>query len=50
MPRFVKEGLQPIETAVPREAAELRSQGWKEQAAKTAAVREADSESTKTAK
>lgn len=42
MPRFVKEGLHPIETSVPREAAELRSQGWKEHAAKTAAVKEAD--------
>jgi len=41
MPRFVKDGL-TIETAVPREAAALRAQGFTEQKAKTAAVKEAD--------
>lgn len=41
MPRFVKDGL-TIETAVPRESADLRAQGFKEQKARTAAVREAD--------
>lgn len=42
MPRFTKDGL-TIETAIPREAAELRRDGFKEQKAKTAAVREAES-------
>ena len=41
MPRFTKDGL-TIETAVPREAAELRAQGFTEQKARTAAVREAE--------
>ena len=49
MPRFVKDGL-TIETAVPREAAELRRDGFTEQKAKTAAVKEADAEATKTSK
>lgn len=48
MPRFTnKEGL-TIETAVPREAAQLRAEGFTEQKAKTAAVREADADQTKT--
>ncbi|MFP3579981.1 hypothetical protein SB659_10410 [Arthrobacter sp. SIMBA_036] len=41
MPRFIKDGL-TVETSVPREAAELRAQGFTEQKAKTAAVKEAD--------
>ena len=47
MPRFIKEsgdGRPPlvIETAVPREAAELRRDGFIEQKARTAEVKEAD--------
>ena len=52
MPRFTKDGL-TIETAVPREAAELRAQGFAEQKARTAAVREAEApkaEAPKTSK
>lgn len=45
MPRFIKDGL-TVETAIPREAAELRSQGFTEQKAKTAAVKEADAAQT----
>lgn len=41
MPRFTKDGL-TIETAVPREASELRAQGFTEQKARTAAVRQAE--------
>lgn len=41
MPRFTKDGL-TIETAVASEAAELRRDGFTEQKAKTAAVKEAD--------
>ncbi|UUG69975.1 hypothetical protein SEA_ZUCKER_15 [Arthrobacter phage Zucker] len=52
MPRFTKavEG-QPdvvIETSLPREAAELRAQGFAEQTARTKAVKEADAEQAKT--
>lgn len=47
MPRFVsKDGKHTIETAVPREAAALRSQGYTEQKARTTAVREADTSKT----
>lgn len=46
MPRFIKDGLAPIETAVPTEAAELRRDGWTEQKAKTAPVRQADAAKT----
>ena len=43
MPRFVsKDGNHVVETAVATEAAELRSQGYVEQKARTAAVKEAD--------
>lgn len=45
MPRFEKDGL-VIETAVPTEAAELRRDGFTEQKAKTAAVKEADASKT----
>lgn len=41
MPRFTKDGL-TIETAVAAEAAELRRDGFTEEKAKTAAVKEAD--------
>ncbi|AYN58639.1 hypothetical protein PBI_RYAN_17 [Arthrobacter phage Ryan] len=41
MPRFIKDDL-IIETAVPSEAAELRRDGFREEKAKTAAVKEAD--------
>lgn len=43
MPRFTKDGL-TIETAVPSEAAELRRDGFKEQKARTKAVKEAESD------
>jgi len=43
MPRFIsKDGQTAVETSVPLEAAELRSRGFTEQKAKTAAVKEAD--------
>lgn len=45
MPRFTKDGL-TIETAIPTEAAELRRDGFTEQKAKTAAVKEADASKT----
>jgi hypothetical protein len=41
MPRFTKDGL-TVETAVATEAAELRRDGFKEERAKTAPVRDAD--------
>ena len=41
MPRFTKDGL-TIETAVASEATELRAQGFTEQKARTAAVRDAE--------
>ena len=50
MPRFTsKDGKTTVETAVPREAAELRAQGFTEQKAKTAAVRDADAEAAQPA-
>lgn len=52
MPRFTKDGLS-IETAIPREAAELRAQGFTEQKARTAEVKQADAvkaEAPKTSK
>lgn len=52
MPRFVKEsgGREVvIETSLPREAAQLRAEGFKEQAARTKVVRAADAEAAKTA-
>ena len=45
MPRFTKDAL-TIETAVASEAAELRRDGFTEQKAKTAAVKEADAAHT----
>ena len=45
MPRFVKDDL-TIETAIPREAAELRAQGFTEQKARTAEVKKADAAKT----
>jgi hypothetical protein len=45
MPRFEKDGI-TVETSIPREAARLRSEGFKEQAARTKAVREADADKT----
>jgi hypothetical protein len=45
MPRFTKESdgrTIAIETSVPREAAQLRAEGFTEQKARTAVVREAD--------
>lgn len=45
MPRFTKDGL-TIETAVPTEAAELRRDGFKEEKAKTAEVKQADAAKT----
>lgn len=47
MPRFVsKDGKHTVETAVPRERVDLLAQGYTEQKAKTAAVREADAAKT----
>ncbi|WP_324644153.1 hypothetical protein [Pseudarthrobacter sp. LT1] len=43
MPRFISpDGNLTIETAVPTEAAELRRDGFTEQKARTAEVKEAD--------
>lgn len=45
MPRFTKESdgrTITVETAVPREAAQLRAEGFTEQKARTSVVREAD--------
>lgn len=54
MPRFTKttdDGRKvTVETAIPREAAELRSQGFTEQKARTVAVREADAAKTEAPK
>jgi hypothetical protein len=48
VPRFVsKDGEHVIETAIPREAAELRRDGWTEQKARTKAVKQADTEAAK---
>lgn len=45
MPRFISpDGKLTLETAVPSEAVSLRQQGFKEQKARTTAVREADAE------
>lgn len=43
MPRFTKDEI-TIETASPREAVRLRSQGFKEAKARTAEVRKADAQ------
>lgn len=45
MPRFTKDDL-IIETAIPREATELRAQGFTEQKARTAEVKQADAAKT----
>lgn len=50
MPRFTNTDGLTIETAVPREAAELRAQGFTEQAARTKAVKEADASTPNTSK
>ena len=47
MPRFVK-GDVVVETYIPREAAQLRAQGFTEQKARTAEVKKADAEQAKT--
>jgi hypothetical protein len=47
MPRFIGPGGLTIETAIPREAAELRAQGFTEQKARTAEVKKADAEQSK---
>lgn len=49
MPRFEKDGLPAVETSSPREAVRLRSLGFKETAARTKAVREADAHADKAA-
>jgi hypothetical protein len=48
MPRFVKDDI-TIETALPREAAQLRAEGFTEQKARTAEVKKADAEHAKPA-
>jgi len=47
VPRFIKDST-VIETSLPREAAQLRAEGFKEEKARTAAVKKADAEQTKT--
>ena len=45
MPRFIKESdgrTITVETSIPRESAQLRAEGFTEQKARTAPVREAD--------
>lgn len=49
MPRYEKDGFDPIETSLPREGVQLRAEGWREYKARTAAVREADAERTEEA-
>lgn len=51
MPRFTHDSNPDlvIETAVPSEIVSLRSQGFVEHAAKTAAVKQADAENAKAA-
>ena len=47
MPRFIsQDGKHTVETAVATEAAELRRDGYTEQKARTAPVREADAAKT----
>jgi len=46
MPRFTKDDV-TIETASPREAVRLRSQGFKETKARTVEVRKADAQADK---
>lgn len=47
MPRFVsKDGAHAVETSHPAERVSLLSQGYREQKAKTAAVRQADNAKT----
>ena len=49
MPRFVsKDGAHAIETSHPAERVQLLAQGYREQKAKTAAVRQADAGKTDT--
>ena len=49
MPRYTSpDGQHTIETAIPREANQLRAEGWTEHAARTKAVREADAENKTT--
>lgn len=43
MPRFTRDGL-TVETSIPREAARLRSEGFKETKARTAEVKKADAQ------
>ena len=43
MPRFEKDGI-TVETSIPREAARLRSEGFKETRARTAEVKKADAQ------
>lgn len=43
MPRFEKDGI-TVETSIPREAARLRAEGFKETKARTAEVKKADSQ------
>ena len=49
MPRYEKDGFDPIETSLPSEGVQLRAEGWREYKARTAAVREADAERTEEA-
>lgn len=46
MPRFTKDGL-TIETAIASEAAELRRDGFKEEKARTVAVKSAEADAAK---
>lgn len=48
MPRFEKDGV-AVETSLPREAAQLRAEGFTEHKARTAEVKKADAEKPKTA-
>jgi hypothetical protein len=51
MPRYVhKDTGHTVETSVAREGQELKSQGYREQAARTKAVREADKQAEKSTK
>jgi len=48
MPRFTNADGLTVETAIPAEAARLRAEGFREQKARTAEVKQADAAKTET--
>ena len=49
MPRFEKDGIEPVETSNAREAVQLRAQGFTEYKARTKEVRATDAANAATA-